>query len=669
MASAPHTTNANLAALVAAGTAPWLDQIRRGLIASGELARLRDECSLRGVTSNPAIFEQAILGSDDYDDALARTGARGSRRDRALRAPRGHRRAGRRRRAARRLRRVRRRLRLLRGRTDARRRHRGHARAGARLLGAPGPPQRDDQDPRHAGRRPRDRAGDLRGHQRQRHAAVRRRALRRRSPRPTSAGSSAAQPRDCRSTSTRSRASSSRASTPRSTSGSPRSAAATSPARPRSPTRAPPTPATSRSSCGERFAALRAAGAHVQRPLWASTGVKNPAYPETMYVDGLIAPDTVNTMPMKTLLAVAERGTVVADTAREDAEPALAALAHAGHRHERRHRDAARAGDRGVRRADEQAARGHRERAADGPDRAPRGDRGGDRRGALGGGGRARRARRSSSASRGGFGRRTSRCGAGPGVPEIGDRLGWLTISDAMAERADELVDFARGCAADGLTDAVLLGMGGSSLAPEVLWRTFGAPEDALDLHVLDSTDPAAILDVQETLDLDHTLFIVSTKSGGTIETLSLFKHFHSLVARRQPLRRDHRPGQLAARARARARLPRELRERPQHRRALLGAVAVRARARGADRGARARAARARGAGRAGLRALRLDAEQPRAVAGPRDRRARAPRPRQADLRRRRQRLELRPVGRAAGRRKHRQAGPRDPAGGRRAAA
>ena len=71
MASAPHTANANLAALVAAGTAPWLDQIRRGLIVSGELARLRDECSLRGVTSNPAIFEQAILGSDDYDDALA----------------------------------------------------------------------------------------------------------------------------------------------------------------------------------------------------------------------------------------------------------------------------------------------------------------------------------------------------------------------------------------------------------------------------------------------------------------------------------------------------------------------------------------------------------------------------------------------------------------------
>ena len=68
----------------------------------------------------------------------------------------------------------------------------------------------------------------------------------------------------------------------------------------------------------------------MQRPLWASTGVKNPAYPETMYVDGLIAPDTVNTMPMKTLLAVAERGTVVPGTAQADPTSALAALAEAG---------------------------------------------------------------------------------------------------------------------------------------------------------------------------------------------------------------------------------------------------------------------------------------------------------------------------------------------------
>ena len=92
--------------------------------------------------------------------------------------------------------------------------------------------------------------------------------------------------------------------------------------------------------------------------------------------------------------------------------------------------------------------------------------------------------------------------------------------------------------------------MGGSSLAPEVLWRTFGATDDALALHVLDSTDPAAILAVHEQIDLEHTLFVVSTKSGGTIETLSLFEHFHSLVGDGTPLRRDHRPRQLAARAR-----------------------------------------------------------------------------------------------------------------------
>ena len=73
--------NERLAALTAAGTSVWLDQIQRDLIASGELGRLVDEDSLRGVTSNPTIFNQAILGSDDYDDELARL----------ARAGRGHR--------------------------------------------------------------------------------------------------------------------------------------------------------------------------------------------------------------------------------------------------------------------------------------------------------------------------------------------------------------------------------------------------------------------------------------------------------------------------------------------------------------------------------------------------------------------------------------------------
>src|ERR671937_1848852 len=81
---------------------------------------------------------------------------------------------------------------------------------------------------------------------------------------------------------------------------------------------------------GERFARLREAGARVQRPLWASTGVKNPNYADTMYVDNLVAPETVNTMPMPTLLAVSERSEITGATADQDPSRELGALAEAG---------------------------------------------------------------------------------------------------------------------------------------------------------------------------------------------------------------------------------------------------------------------------------------------------------------------------------------------------
>jgi len=111
-------------------------------------------------------------------------------------------------------------------------------------------------------------------------------------------------------------------------------------------------------------------------------------------------------------------------------------------------------------------------------------------------------------------------------VPEIGDRLGWLTISEKMLEHAPELNAFVEGVKADGFTDAVLLGMGGSSLGPEVIRRSYGGIPGALRLHVLDSTDPGAVLAVQRAVDLDKALFIVSSKSGGTIETLSHMRYF-----------------------------------------------------------------------------------------------------------------------------------------------
>ena len=112
-------------------------------------------------------------------------------------------------------------------------------------------------------------------------------------------------------------------------------------------------------------------------------------------------------------------------------------------------------------------------------------------------------------------------------MPEIGNRLGWLTIGDKMLEHAGELREFADEVRAEGFTDVVLLGMGGSSLGPEVIRRSFGDIPGGLELHVLDSTDPGAVLELERSLDLEKTLFLVSSKSGGTIETLSHMRYFY----------------------------------------------------------------------------------------------------------------------------------------------
>lgn len=112
------------------------------------------------------------------------------------------------------------------------------------------------------------------------------------------------------------------------------------------------------------------------------------------------------------------------------------------------------------------------------------------------------------------------------GQPEVADRLGWLDIHDRLLAEVDDLEAFAGQARADGLTEAVVLGMGGSSLAPEVFRRSFGTRDDRLILHVLDSTDADAVRDVEAEIDLSTALFVVSSKSGGTVETLSAFHYF-----------------------------------------------------------------------------------------------------------------------------------------------
>ncbi|MFI5126960.1 MAG: bifunctional transaldolase/phosoglucose isomerase, partial [Candidatus Acidiferrales bacterium] len=103
--------------------------------------------------------------------------------------------------------------------------------------------------------------------------------------------------------------------------------------------------------------------------------------------------------------------------------------------------------------------------------------------------------------------------------------LGWLGVTEDQIAHANQLTDVAKDVQAEGFTHAVLLGMGGSSLCPEVLSKTFGKTPGFPDLHVLDSTDPAQIKAIESQIDIKKTLFIVSSKSGTTLEP-NIFKQY-----------------------------------------------------------------------------------------------------------------------------------------------
>jgi glucose-6-phosphate isomerase len=118
----------------------------------------------------------------------------------------------------------------------------------------------------------------------------------------------------------------------------------------------------------------------------------------------------------------------------------------------------------------------------------------------------------------------------GPHPDEITNRLGWLRLPQTMAQHVGPLRHFAGSVRAEGCDAVALLGMGGSSLAPETLARTLCSPAGAPRLIVLDTTHPNALRRVAEPLDVRRTLFIVSTKSGTTSETLSLFRYVYRLT-------------------------------------------------------------------------------------------------------------------------------------------
>ncbi|HLY50685.1 MAG TPA: bifunctional transaldolase/phosoglucose isomerase [Solirubrobacteraceae bacterium] len=284
---------------------------------------------------------------------------------------------------------------------------------------------------------------------------------------------------------------------------------------------------------GPRWEALRHGGATVQRPLWASTGTKNPDYSDVKYVEELVGAHTVNTMPLNTMMAFGDHGEVTGPTAERDPSAELEALAEAGIDMDQVTDELLVDGVKQFEEAMHRLLAGiEEERSAVITGRPKTIDAKLPREAQEAVAKTVTQAMGDSVAQR--VWRRDASLWGGPGVPEIENRLGWLTVSDAMLEQAPELTEFASECRRQGFTDAVLLGMGGSSLGPEVLRQSFGEVPDGMRLQVLDSTHPDVVRRVQESVDISRTLFIVSSKSGGTIETLSHYKHFKTLAEPRQ---------------------------------------------------------------------------------------------------------------------------------------
>jgi transaldolase/glucose-6-phosphate isomerase len=280
----------------------------------------------------------------------------------------------------------------------------------------------------------------------------------------------------------------------------------------------------------ERWKNLSKRGARVQRVLWASTGTKNPAYSDVLYVESLIGPDTVNTVPPATLNAFRDHGKV-RETVTEGVDQARAAIAQLAKLGidlnaitEKLQEDGVKAFSESMDKLLESLA--EKRCSIVGSQADPQ---------TLSLGQWAKPVEERLSAwQRGSFARRLwakdyTLWSAKP-VPELTDRMGWLTLPETMQEQVPALQAFADRVRDEGFRHVVLLGMGGSSLAPEVFHRTFGSAHGRPDLRVLDSTHPGAVLAIESRVDLAKTLFLVSSKSGTTTETNSFFHYFWQRV-------------------------------------------------------------------------------------------------------------------------------------------
>lgn len=278
---------------------------------------------------------------------------------------------------------------------------------------------------------------------------------------------------------------------------------------------------------GGPFADLRALGVRPQRVLWASTSTKNPSYPDTYYVDALIGPDTVNTMPAATLEAYRDHGRPAArlEEDLDGARQVFRQLVEMGLSIEDIMDQLL---DNGVKSFADSF-----DKLLDGiGKKRTRLLRGwGHRSASLGN----LQERIDITLARLDEGRVPEKIWGGDvslwsddpeAGSEIGQRLGWLHIVETMFDETQRIGRFVDEIRSSGFKRAVLLGMGGSSLAAEMFMSCFGKADGYLDMEVLDTTVPSAILALERSINLQETLFIVSSKSGTTIEVSSLYKYF-----------------------------------------------------------------------------------------------------------------------------------------------
>jgi transaldolase / glucose-6-phosphate isomerase len=276
------------------------------------------------------------------------------------------------------------------------------------------------------------------------------------------------------------------------------------------------------------FQKLQEHGAQIQRPLWASTSTKNPDYPDTLYIEALIGPHTVETMAPASVDAFRDHGTVrvAIEDDLDEAKDVLAALDRLGIDYDEVTRSLQEKGVELFAESYDQLLAGlsDKMRELQGPEAnascanmemvQPAIE---EERGKLEG----QQAMAKLLATD------PSIWSDDEGIKaSIANRLGWVHSHKMMLTKLEEFEQLQEDIRNAGFDRAILLGMGGSSLAPEVLQDSFGNTDGFPELTVLDTTNPDTIGRIRSSLDLKRTLFIVSSKSGSTIETATLMSYF-----------------------------------------------------------------------------------------------------------------------------------------------